>query len=63
MGHLRRQEASGYGVVGFYRGGYFHRLMSEVSSRYFGEGVGISRNLATAHFLTFDGQPWYCHGT
>ena len=31
-------------------------------SNYFGEGVGISRNWTTAHFLTFDGWPGNCHG-
>ena len=31
-------------------------------SNYFGEGVGISRNWATAHFLAFYGQPQNCHG-
>ena len=31
-------------------------------SNYFGEGAGISRNWATAHFLTFYGWPQNCHG-
>ena len=31
-------------------------------SNYFGERAGISRNWATAHFLTFNGWPQYCHG-
>ena len=29
---------------------------------YFGEGVKISRNWATASFLVFDGQPWNFQG-
>ena len=29
---------------------------------YFGEGTGISRNWATAHFLIFDGWPQNYHG-
>ena len=31
-------------------------------SNYLGEGVEISRNWATAHFLIFDGWPWNCRG-
>ena len=34
----------------------------EGHSNYFGEGVEISRNWATAHFLVFDGGPWNYHG-
>ena len=30
---------------------------------HFGEGMEISRNWTTAHFLVFDSQPWNCHGT
>ena len=30
-------------------------------SNYFGEGVAISRNWATAHFLAFYGWPQNCH--
>ena len=32
-------------------------------SNYFGNGVGISRNWASTHFLDFYGQPQNCHGT
>lgn len=32
-------------------------------SRYLGEGAGIARTWATAHFLTFYGQPGSCPGT
>ena len=31
-------------------------------SNYFGEGVEISRNWTTSHFLIFDGQPQNYHG-
>ena len=31
-------------------------------SNCFGEGVDISRNWATTHFLAFYGQPWNYHG-
>ena len=31
-------------------------------SNYLGEGVGISRNWATTHFLIFDGQSLNCQG-
>ena len=31
-------------------------------SNYFGEGVKISRNWATAYFLGFDDWPRNCHG-
>ena len=34
----------------------------EGHSKYFGEGVEISKNWATTHFLVFDGGPWNYHG-
>ena len=34
----------------------------EEYSNYSGEGVGISRNRTTAHFLAFYGRPRSCHG-
>ena len=42
MGHLRRWEIPGYGVVGFYRAGYFYRLMSgRIILTIWGKGWGF----------------------
>ena len=58
VGHLRRQEVPQNGVVSFYGLGNFIGLMSgRTIPTISGEGAGISRNWATAHFLPFYGWP------
>lgn len=42
----------GVGVVSFYGLGNFTNMWEDYA-KYFGEWVGISRNWATIHFLTF----------
>ena len=47
----------------FFMGWIISQAEWEDYSNYFGEGAGISRNWATAHFLNFYGWPQNCHGT
>ena len=65
VGRLRRRERhQGLGLSVLIGVGNFINEAKEWEeySRCFGEGVGISKNWGTAHFLTFYGCPQNCHG-
>ena len=59
---LEGERPPKYSMVSFYVLSNLIANKWEDYSNYFGEEIGISRNWATVHFLTFYGWPQNCHG-